>query len=433
MKEDARNRSTKKIALLHQLGGLNHGNNACLSAIMRNITSRWPNAQIYGLTDDPDDTQKRHGIPSYAIRQQARSAGDNFARSQASFLEKTKALVGKYGLIVRLLRAINTTTIKVPRAYVREVAFLAKSFLIIRSFDLLVIGTGGQAIEGMFGSQDFPFAIFKWVLIARMARVKCIVLNVDADTSMRSMSKILFRGVLFFADYVAFRDPVSKALAVNLGFHGRAYEFPDSTYSLDIPVSESDKIAKQNGAIVGLAPMSFEDSRSLSRQEHDLYNSYIQQLIEFGAWLVHNHRYPTLFCTHISADPRLIEALERAFETRNDTADSVRRVHQSTHAELLSNMSGMDYVVTSRYYGVVFAHLLNIPVIAISSNPKVKLLMRDLGLSKYCLDIWECDVNALQAAFSALVSDRKDIKSHMTQRLEYYRSQLSRQFDELFP
>jgi len=55
-----------------------------------------------------------------------------------------------------------------------------------------------------------------------------------------------------------------------------------------------------------------------------------------------------------------------------------------------------------------------------------------LGLSKYCLDVHECDVNALKAAFARLVSDQEEIKSCMAKRLEYYQGQLSTQFDELF-
>jgi hypothetical protein len=55
-----------------------------------------------------------------------------------------------------------------------------------------------------------------------------------------------------------------------------------------------------------------------------------------------------------------------------------------------------------------------------------------LGLSKYCLDVHECDVNALKAAFARLVSDQEEIKSCMAKRLEYYQGQLSTRFDELF-
>jgi polysaccharide pyruvyl transferase WcaK-like protein len=55
---------------------------------------------------------------------------------------------------------------------------------------------------------------------------------------------------------------------------------------------------------------------------------------------------------------------------------------KSTH-DLLATMSGMDYVITCRFHGVVFAHLLNKPVLAIAHHPKVVDLMTDLELSSY--------------------------------------------------
>jgi len=431
MTDKAINQRIKKIALLHPLGSGNHGDNACLNAIMRNITSRWPGATIFGITNDPADTQKRHGIPSYAIRYQTWTAGNSLKNSRVSLKEKLKLSALRYSLIFRLLRAISAVAIKAPRTLVKESVFLPKSFCIIKSLDLLVICRGGQTIEEMWKPQSFPFAVFKWALLARMAGVKCIALNVSADTNSRILSNYLFRGTLLLADYVAFRDLASKALALSLGFNGKPYEFPDSTYSLEIPVSKSDEIAKRKGAIVGVAPMSF------GGKKRALYNGFIQQLYQFSSWLVRNHYCLTFFCTDISTDPAAIEVLETAFKTRNHAVgdipvDSVHRVHQWSHTELLSNMSGMDYVITCRYYGVVLAHLLNIPVIAISHNPQVRLLMNDLGLSRYCLDVQECDVNALKAAFARLVSDREEIKSCMAKRLEYYQGQLSTQFDELF-
>ena len=37
---------------------------------------------------------------------------------------------------------------------------------------------------------------------------------------------------------------------------------------------------------------------------------------------------------------------------------------------LLSAMSSMDHIITCRFHGVIFAHVMNIPVIAISHHPK---------------------------------------------------------------
>src|SRR6185295_19668142 len=96
-------------------------------------------------------------------------------------------------------------------------------------------------------------------------------------------------------------------------------------------------------------------------------------------------------------------------------------------------MSSMDFVVASRYHAVVFAHMLNIPVLAISPHPKVNALMADMGLSEYCVDVDACDANVLTQKFLCLVNNRENIKRRMSEKLIDYRNKLSSQLDELFP
>jgi len=92
----------------------------------------------------------------------------------------------------------------------------------------------------------------------------------------------------------------------------------------------------------------------------------------------------------------------------------------------------VDYIVTCRFHGVVFAHLLNKPVLALSHHPKVTTLMNDLGLSKYCMDIRTFDPALLADTFASLVADTEEVKCRMAASLAKYRSRLMSQFDELF-
>ena len=93
----------------------------------------------------------------------------------------------------------------------------------------------------------------------------------------------------------------------------------------------------------------------------------------------------------------------------------------------------MDIIITCRFHGVVFAHLMNIPVIALSHHPKVTTLMKDMGLSEYCLDIDSFDENLLTATFNRMMADRNGIKTRMAEKCMSYKIQLSTQFDRLFP
>src|SRR3979411_3073849 len=96
MTENAIVRMPKKIGLLHHVGGGNLGDDASLDAVIHNIKSRWPEAEIFGFTMNPEDTQRRHGIPAYAIRQQTWNFGNSPVNDKISFKQRAKTAVRKY-------------------------------------------------------------------------------------------------------------------------------------------------------------------------------------------------------------------------------------------------------------------------------------------------------------------------------------------------
>jgi polysaccharide pyruvyl transferase WcaK-like protein len=101
--------------------------------------------------------------------------------------------------------------------------------------------------------------------------------------------------------------------------------------------------------------------------------------------------------------------------------------------QLLSKVSAMDYVITCRFHGVVLAHLLNKPVLAMAHHPKVSVLMKGLGLSRYCVDIRTFDPDHLRDTFASLVRNTDEVKTRMNESLASYKSKLTIQFDHLFP
>jgi polysaccharide pyruvyl transferase WcaK-like protein len=432
----------KKIGILHHAGGSNLGDEASISAVIQNITRRWPGAALSGISMNPEDTRSRHKIPAYPMRRRlwnSPAQNDSPAHNAVSTKQKAKAALSRYPFLLSLLRALNLVVVTVPMAFCGEVAFLLKSFRIMRSLDLLVISGGGQFVESssdiaiVFGGPwQFPYTMFKWMLLARFAHVKCIALNVGVGPVIRPASKWFVRQALFFADYASFRDEESRTLVRRIGFKGQTHVFPDNAYSLDTAPWKINPVRARarNKAIVGLAPMAYGDPRLSPHHDPILYNSFIQQLGMLGSWLIESGYRLTLFCTDISLDPPALVDVQKIIRGRTG---SLCHVHQGTTEELLQNMSSMDYVVACRFHAVVLAHLLNIPVLAIAHHPKITALMNDLGLAEYCVDIGNRDLGELTDRFSSLVTNRDRIKNRMAERLALYKGRLSVQFDELFP
>lgn len=423
------------VGLLHHTGGGNLGDESTQAAGIQNIRRRWPHASIVGLTMNPDDTRARHGIPSYAIRRKIWDKGCGHDAGVLTPREETKRQLSKYPFLFVPLKAIYTLAIRMPRTLWQEIVFLIEAFRIVRSLDLLIVNGGGQ-LTGWGGPWEFTYTVFKWVCLARLAHIRCYILNIGVGPLTDPISKFFARRALSCADYVSFRDRESQTLARQIGYTGRSEVFPDSVYSLEIPALRSARSVKGSKPIVGVAPMvPYSDSRAFVEKDQGTYDKYIRKLARFTAQLIINGCAVALLAGDIGVDPLAVEDLQRALEDEGITAScgSLTTELTSSSGELLSRMATLDYVVVSRFHGVVFAHLLNTPVLALSHHPKVAALMSDLGLARYCVDIRTFDDESLMQTFQALVNDQNEIRGRMAETLGRYRGRLTEQFDELFP
>jgi polysaccharide pyruvyl transferase WcaK-like protein len=420
-----------RIGLLHHVGGGNLGDDATLDAVASNIKRRWPNAEIVAFSMNPDDTETRHGIRTHPVRRHCWSIGYKRAGTEGTFKARVKALMHKYRPLFYLLKAI-----RLPSEMFRELSFLVSSRHTIKSFDLLIISGGGQLTE-KDGPWGFPYTIFKWVVLARSAGVSCIFLNVGAGPLTQPLSKFFIRRALLVADYVSLRDDKSQALVHEIGLTGESRVCPDGAYGLEVATTKGSARETGSQSIVGFAPMPYPYPGSggyLTGEDQIVHDAFIGKLASFASWLVSRSHALALFGTDFGVDPLAIEDLQRTLLSCHGISSPQCGVNHSIKSvrDLLATMSGMDYVVTCRFHGVVFAHLLNKPVLAIAHHPKVAELMADLELSSYCVDICDFDVSLLADKFASMVVNAEEIKSRMATSLTRNRQQLRSQFDELF-
>ena len=431
---DGLTQPTIKIGLLNHVGGGNLGDDATLDAVAGNIKQRWPYAEILAFSMNPEDTESRHGFMSRPIRRRGWSIGYKPVGTQVTLRETVKALTRKYSAVFRLLKA-TSILVRLPSEIFREAGFLLSSRRNVKSLGLLIISGGGQLTE-KDGPWGFPYTIFKWIVLARSVGVRCMFLNVGAGPLTRPLSKFFARWALVAADYVSLRDDESRALVQKIGFTGKSRVCPDSVYGLELAATHRSPVERRAQPIVGFAPMPYPDPDPRGyRAEKDqiVYDKFIRKLAIFASWLVGQSYALAIFGTDVGVDPLAIEDLQMALDSHHGIPSSQYIVNRcmKTH-DLLATMSGIDYVVTCRFHGVVFAHLLNKPVIAIAHHPKVMDLMADLELSSYCVDIGDFDPKLLAERFASMVTNAEEIKSRMAASLTRNKERLRSQFDELF-
>jgi polysaccharide pyruvyl transferase WcaK-like protein len=412
------------VAILHHSGCGNLGDDASVLTIIRTVKQRWPEADIAAVTMNPEATTKTYGVPCYPLKRYTKTMGNTPNGVKESRTPK-----------YRLARWLGTTRIplvRIPRSALRELAFIAASRRTLKRFQLVILSGGGQLTERS-GPWAFLYTLFSWFLIARSARVKCLVVNVGVGPILSRLGQLFAMGTLRLAGYVSFRDGESQALARRIGFKANSAIKPDIVYSLEIPSCGAGHLVTNSHPLIGIAPMNYPVDPPWNLKEKEaIYASIIARLAKFTAIMTRRHFSVELFGTDINCDPAAIEDLRTLLR---DDHNIVAPPYESVGSvnELLRTMANFDYVVTCRFHGVVFAHLLNKPVLAISHHPKVTSLMTGLGLSEYCVEIRTFDPGRLAERFECLVKNKEEIKARLAETARRYRVVLAAQFDELWP
>ncbi len=98
----------------------------------------------------------------------------------------------------------------------------------------------------------------------------------------------------------------------------------------------------------------------------------------------------------------------------------------------MQDISETDIVLSSRFHGVLLAHLLLKPVIAVSYHSKIDNLMRDMGQGKNILACNNLTVEDLVANFEEIRSNSSAIRKNIESRVATHRDALARVYEETF-
>jgi polysaccharide pyruvyl transferase WcaK-like protein len=433
-------RSPIRVGLLEHCGTGNLGDDATVAAALRQINSRWPHASIIGLSLDPADSEKRHGIPCFPLRQSQFDcekewtfAADRKADQPSTWKIGLRRRLGRHAY--GFLKSIYHATIRLPVRTLSEVSFLLRSLVVARHLDILVICGGGQLLD-WGGPWRFPYTLFKWVALAKLGHAKCYFLNNGAGPLDAPLSRWFIRRALSLADYVSLRDSPSRELVRQMGFKGEASVGVDCAWGLQHTTFATPLRQRPDGhgLIIGLAPMAYRDPTRHWSPDEACYQHTIGKIARFGSHLVGRGHHLRLFSSDIWFDATAIADVESSIKKGLplDAAARIRRECVTNIDDLLFQLFRVDCYVTCRFHGVVFAHLLGVPALAIAPHPKVRALMEDFGLPQYCVDIADCDVKDLIAAFDGLVANIDAVRDGIRHKVASYQAVLTAQFDSVF-
>jgi polysaccharide pyruvyl transferase WcaK-like protein len=421
-------KSFKKIGILDHMGYGNLGDAAVQEAFTENVKRRLPNALFIGFSLNPSDTSKRHKIACYPIRwsypggNESEAPPNNIIRLNL----KLKTVLKKYLFFYSVAKPIY--------GLLREVAHLKRSYRVVRSLDLLIISGGGQLGELWKGPWFMPYNIFKFAILAKLSNTSFFILNVGAGPLEHPLSRFFAGWAVRIADYTSFRDVESQVLVRDLGVKAKTYVYPDPVYALNLREYITDKTPSTSMPTVGLNPMGYCDPRIWPQQNYSVYSSYLDKLASFTLWLLMQNYNVEIFTSSSGVDQCAIEDLKSRLlaDVPPDRIEKMFQPLSLSVSDLLHQMSQFDFVITPKFHGVIFSHLLSKPVIALSYHKKIDDLMRAVGHYGYCLDIEHFDVASLIETFNLLVQNGDDLRSLFRKTVESYSNALQMQFDDLF-
>jgi polysaccharide pyruvyl transferase WcaK-like protein len=432
--------------------GTNLGDGAIQAAILMNLSKRI-HADFYGINLFPKETERRHGIPAFPI---TGLAVEFYSYHETLFAEDTPPLQqlqresnGGYRTLDRVKGGVKKIPflanglrlvlrwLREAGNIIREIRHLMASYLFLRKMDLLIVCGSGQLFEFVGGPWGQPYALFRWALLAKLTKTKVAVASVGISGSLKtSLSRFFIRTALATACYRSYRDQRTKQLLKTWRFTHRDPCVPDLAFSLDLSCyslrSSPIDVHKGQTRVVAISPMSWGKPGHWPEPNLVAYNRYVDELADFASWLI-RRAYSILLFASSGADRAAVADLKDRLRDRYGQHALSHLVEPSVNRveDLLNCVSCAEFVVATRFHGVLLSHLLLKPVLAISYDRKIEIHMKDLEQLPYHIDFHRVTTSQLCESFAALEANAAQVRAVISQRINVFRGQLNSQYEQL--
>jgi polysaccharide pyruvyl transferase WcaK-like protein len=397
----------ERIALLTPYNGGNLGDAAIQDALISNLRLRLPGVQFSGISLNSRKFVERHGTasfplcvsdrPSYAMewisvaepREERMQVGATSGEQRVSSFKALKQALKQIPVLGWFLKKV----LSLGRIVFGEMRHCVQGYRFLRAHDLLIVSGGGQLDEAWGGAWGHPFALFKWGVLAKMARIPYVIASVGTCKVDSTTCRFFLSAALRMASYRSFRDEKSRDVAS--GLFARAAEdpmVPDLAFSLppsELPAPAGILPISQGRTIVAVSPIAYCKPGSWPNADGALYRQYVQQMAQTVLKLLERGSFPVLVCSSIGDDDGVIPDILGSMggESRTKFAGQMHIPAIRTWKDLVAVLWDADYLIASRLHSAILGFATQTPTIAISFEPKVDWVMKDLGQTDYLLQI----------------------------------------------
>jgi polysaccharide pyruvyl transferase WcaK-like protein len=395
-----------KLAFFGHFGMNNFGNETTLQAFLCNLQQLLPQAGMTCICTDPVTTAEEHKMTAIPM-----------ARPVWSLWSDRDTPV------IKSLRRLFVTA---PL----ELCDWLRALLTLRHKHALIIpGTG--LLTDAHGLQNWgPYTVFKWSLAAKLCRCKLLIVSVGAGPLYGRLGRWLVKAALAMADFRSYRDASTMDYLDAIGFHRDSdLVYPDLVFSLAESALPHLSTKRKDRTVVGVGIMQDSGRYSSATPSSASYQQYLETLASFVEWLL-AHDYDVRLLIGDQCDEPVLKHFATMLSEHQGIGRQGRLSSRSIScaADLLLQMAGTDLVVATRFHNLVFAALLNKPLITISVHHKCRSLMQQIDLAEYCCDISDVRLTQLIEMFCKLEANASRVKEVMRQKVGEYRRALDEQY-----
>lgn len=349
------NIKTNKLLISGYYGFNNIGDESILRAVVDNLIEKLERIEITVLSQDPVSTKEKYGVN---------------AVNRKSIYEIIKA---------------------------------------IKECDILISG-GGSLLQDVTSKRSIFYYLFiMW--IAKILGKKVLIYSQGIGPINSKFNRKVTYKTLNITDGIVVRDDASKELLIEIGIAA------DRVVVTADPVLRIKPVPLEAGKVIlekeGFVKNPQKTTVGFAIRERKIDSKFVDQLCLSMNRLIEEYQVEiVLIPFHYSEDMGVIVEIEKRLENKV----SVIR-HKYLTDEMLSIIGNMDFLVGVRLHALIHAAIMEVPMIAISYDPKINSFMHSIGLRAMC-SIYDFDQEYFIEEFEKTWKNKDALKKKVRGKME---------------
>jgi polysaccharide pyruvyl transferase WcaK-like protein len=375
----------RRIALMGPFGYGNLGDAAIVDAALATVRRCRPGWDVRGITLDPADTERRHGIPSVPLSR-VTPTGGGATRRWDRWWARRRASPRRW------VRSVERVVGRGPA----ELRMLVDAYRALDGVDALVACGSGQIQDrwGGGGPWSYPYVLLRWSLLARARGARVLVVSVGAGPVDAWLSRRFFRWALGLAAYRSYRDGWSRDfVADRIGLGRDDPVYPDLAFGLPALSrrrgTPRPSSPARRGRVVGVGPIGYQRPGNWPEADEQRYGGYLDTIADVVVRVLAVGDRVRFLKGEAHYDQLVVDDLVAELARRGVAVDgrALAGDEIDTVDDLVGALVDCDVVVTSRFHNVLIALAMGRPVVALSYQHKIDALMDEFELGELCLPL----------------------------------------------